>query len=86
KLAWLLVHGSILSRVGASTKLGAVQAPPSIYVIKDIIKYKSTRNAPADVEQNKGVIEHSFSKYRVSSPTLCAQRQLSGHALCETQV
>ncbi|WP_230948172.1 hypothetical protein, partial [Burkholderia vietnamiensis] len=25
KLAWLLVHGSILSRVGASTKLGAVQ-------------------------------------------------------------
>ncbi|WP_231753118.1 hypothetical protein, partial [Burkholderia sp. TSV86] len=24
KLAWLLVHGSILSRVGASTKLGAV--------------------------------------------------------------
>ncbi|MFP3507463.1 hypothetical protein, partial [Burkholderia sp. SIMBA_062] len=25
KLAWLLVHGSILSRVGASTKSGAVQ-------------------------------------------------------------
>ncbi|MFP3532974.1 hypothetical protein SB768_25865, partial [Burkholderia sp. SIMBA_043] len=26
KLAWLLVHGSILSRVGASTKLGAVHS------------------------------------------------------------
>ncbi|WP_230948175.1 hypothetical protein, partial [Burkholderia vietnamiensis] len=28
KLAWLLVHGSILSRVGASTKLGAVHKTP----------------------------------------------------------
>ncbi|MFP3507554.1 DUF6988 family protein, partial [Burkholderia sp. SIMBA_062] len=28
KLAWLLVHGSILSRVGASTKSGAVQYRP----------------------------------------------------------
>ncbi|QGA38182.1 hypothetical protein GAS19_11520 [Burkholderia glumae] len=30
KLVWLLVHGSILSRVGAYTKLGAVQGAPTV--------------------------------------------------------
>ncbi|WP_333969329.1 hypothetical protein, partial [Burkholderia orbicola] len=38
KLAWLLVHGSILSRVGASTKLGAVQRDKGFIHQVDVVE------------------------------------------------
>ncbi|WP_155755420.1 zinc-binding dehydrogenase, partial [Burkholderia vietnamiensis] len=46
KLAWLLVHGSILSRVGASTKLGAVHKSERIHpVIDKVFPFEQAKEA-----------------------------------------